>query len=114
MTVQAFLDTAEPKGWNGLRPYAKCADGTCFSIQTGAETPYRKRYSDIDENTVEVACLPEPALQEYGDLGGFLSTDHLVYGYVPISMLDQVLTAHGGIIGIATNEEMWGASKCEQ
>ena len=94
----------------GHRPYAKCADGTCYSIQSDEDAHYCT-YSDDDELlTVEVACLPEQELLDYckHDMGLVGTGPRVVYGWVVLDVLEKAIAKHGGIVGIATNEEMWG------
>ena len=101
MTVEEFFESH-------FGGYVKCADGTCYSIRTGD-------WSYSDDYSVEVACLPEKRLAECSvDEGGFgsVAPSHVVYGYVPLDVFEEVVAGHGGIVGKATHEEMWGVQPC--
>lgn len=100
MTATEFIQQT-PVDALGIRGTAKCLDGACFSIQNG-------QIHHADDHSVEVACLPDEHLAEVGaDDGGFRGRPHKVYGYVPISNLEEVIAAHGGIVGTASHDEMW-------
>jgi hypothetical protein len=90
-------------GTSSVRPRVNCADGVSLSIQA-SEYAYchpRQRYNRhwTTYNSVEVGYIwdkdrlpfspPEP-WKEYQD------GDNPVWGYIPVSVVEEFIQAHGG------------------
>jgi hypothetical protein len=80
---------------NPIFPMMKCADGFSMSVQGhfGAYSWPRDDFADEPYRTVEVWCLskPEPLFDKYG-------TGENPLGNVPVSLVEQVIEKHGGLV----------------
>lgn len=108
MTISEYLEatskTQESSGVIGalfgitaIRLSVICADGFCMSVQASEGHYCRPRDNFGPYSAVEVGYPSEavPELMEYAeDADNPTST---VYGYVPVEVVEAVLTAHGGI-----------------
>ena len=97
-------------------PQIVCVDGFKMSVQVGSSlysTPKKvaKRYSAVE---IGFPSEHEPLIEEYAELGIFDSVNSgekfidytdTVYPYVPVKIVDKVLTKHGGIDIIETLSE---------
>lgn len=102
MTTNEFLQkyrAVNRYGDNATRPRVKCADGYTVSIQAGRGIYSKPRGDSANYTHVELG-FPSTADRE---LMGFAEDpEHLtdtVYGYVPVTIVDYVLSQHGGIVG---------------
>ncbi len=79
-------------------PAMNCADGFSISVQ-GHRGAYSRPRDDFAEKYTAVECgyptTHEPLLDEYQDGGDPTDT---VYGYVPISVVIEVIEKHGGLV----------------
>lgn len=83
------------------KPRIVCNDGFSMSVQ-GSSSHYcypRTLAKDYWEMEIDFPSEVEPLLLNWADESE-LPTD-TVYGYVPVTVIDQVIEAHGGI-----NEEL--------
>jgi hypothetical protein len=94
----------DPKNWDPNKdpsPWAKCADGFEISIQARRDlycSPRENRGDfEGDYTKVEIACLPQPELDEEAREGG-LSSGESVYAYVDVGIVNAILKRHGGVI----------------
>jgi len=85
-------------------PVITCKDGFTISVQArdGAYCTPRSDYPDTPYTAVECGYPSSKpttkALLEYAELCGTDSYCDTVYGYVPISVVQAELDAHGGIL----------------
>ncbi len=96
MTVNEFLQKYRRvrNGMNDIRPRVVCADGYNVSIQAGYGI-YSSPRADADAySAVELgfASHDEPELAA--------CKEGTIYPYVPVELVDKVLTKHGGIVGV--------------
>ena len=83
--------------FKNLAPKVVCADGFTMSVQA-SETHYchprqnRGPYFDVE---IGFPSQPEPLIMEYAeDTNDYTG---MVYGYVPVSIVDAVIEKHGGL-----------------
>ena len=116
MTVNEFFRQFYPADWNSawemrslgscygreytgtdsskrIFPPMKCADGFEMSVQ-GHFGAYSYPRDDFAEryDEVEIMCPIEPAFGKGESCG-----DKMIYGYVPVSIVEEVIAAHGGL-----------------
>lgn len=74
------------------RPPLICADGFAMSVQAGRNMCSEPRADNDVYESVEVGYpnAPTPELDPYGDDG--------VYSYVPVAVVEAIVTAHGGVM----------------
>lgn len=74
------------------RPPLVCADGYALSVQAGRAMFSAPRIDNAIYESVEVGYpnAPTPELDPYGDDG--------VYSYVPVAVVEAIVTAHGGVM----------------
>lgn len=93
------------------RPRVKCADGYTVSVQAGYGL-YSTPRMDADHYTTVELGYPSAAdeeLRPYAESDeDLLST---VYGYVPVELVDSVLSKHGGIVGADFSNDRAGRWK---
>jgi hypothetical protein len=86
------------RGASVVFPMLSCADGFAMSVQ-GHFGAYGVPRGDFAEHygAVEIECLPDPALEAYR--GGVPSAQDgkVVFGYVPVSVVAEVVARHGGL-----------------
>lgn len=86
-------------GMNMIRPRVKCADGFTVSVQAGYGL-YSEPRSDSDWYSRVELGYPSACDDE---LLGYAEEPNCptetIYGFVPISVVDEVLKKHGGIVG---------------
>lgn len=77
-------------------PAMKCADGFEMSVQGhyGAYSHPRDDFADR-YSSVEIMCKADPLLDEHG---GHECADEMIYGYVPVELVEKVIASHGGLI----------------
>ena len=101
MTINEFLQKyrKQRNGMQIVRPRVRCADGYTVSVQAG-----EMRYSEPRLDTgwygkVELGypTAEEEELRDYAEKKRDLCGT--VYGFVPVKLVDEVLTKHGGIVG---------------
>lgn len=112
-SLQDFLNMHPAADEYALRPYVLCADGSAFSLQDGAGCCAYPAGEDYPA-TLEVACRREALLDDAGHNAGALHKllpEYFIYSYVPMDTLDAVIAAHGGIVGEAAPDQMWGCGK---
>ena len=92
-TGRAYKGTAGPGAT--IFPAIVCADGFRMSVQ-GHFGAYSRPRDDFAEHysAVEIMCPADPLLDEHG---GHDSGDERIYGYVPIEIVERVISAHGGL-----------------
>lgn len=88
-----------------VRPRARCADGFSISIQGGTRFHYCQPrelcriFESVElgfPNQVEDLIMPYIDGSEDNPLGD-------VYGFVPIEVVDEMITKHGGIVDVDAN-----------
>lgn len=82
-----------------IRPYVRCADGFCVSIQASDGHYCSPRVKgDVTYDTVELGfpSIEEPLIAGYAEDPDNLT--NTVYGWVPVEIVDQVIEKHGGIV----------------
>ena len=88
-----------------VRPRARCADGFSISIQGGTRFHYCQPrelcriFESVElgfPNQVEDLIMPYIDGSEDNPLGN-------VYGFVPIEVVDEMITKHGGIVDVDAN-----------
>lgn len=99
MTINEFLQKYRrtEHGMNVIRPRVRCADGFTVSVQAGRWM--RSRPGD-DANYYTHVELGYPSGIEKDLLSYADDKTHpkdTVYNYVPTTLVDKVLEAHGGI-----------------
>lgn len=101
MTINEFLQKyrKQRNGMQIVRPRVRCADGYTVSVQAGEMWYSEPRLDAGWYSKVELGypTAVDEELQDYAenkrDLRG------TVYGFVPVKLVDEVLTKHGGIVG---------------
>lgn len=97
-------ETPDKGGDFPILPGIECHDGFSISVQChfGAYSQPRVSYYD---RYIKVECgfpngpVPELAEWKYGDKDDRSTDMKSVYGYVPIEVVADLLTKHGGIKG---------------
>jgi len=100
MTATEFLNATYIGHRHIVRPRVTCADGFSISIQGGTSTHYcSPRETCNVYHEVELAFPSEivPDLLWFAEMYG-QPTDS-IYGYVPIELVEEVISNHGGICG---------------
>jgi hypothetical protein len=88
-------------GYGGLeiRPQIECNDGFKMSVQASRSHYCEPRQNLIDGEYTEVEIgFPseeEPLINEYAECPG--EWTGTVYGYVPVTIVDEIINKHGGI-----------------
>lgn len=101
MTINKFLQKYRKQriGMQIVRPRVRCADGYTVSVQAG-EMWYSE--PQLDTGWYGKVELGYPS-DEDSELMGYAEDEErpcdTVYGYVPVKLVDDVLTKHGGIVG---------------
>lgn len=84
-----------------IRPAIYCADGFQMSVQASAYhyCEPRTNLSDCNYEEVEIGfpSIEESLIMDYAENPD--NPTGTVYGWVPISVVDEVLIKHGGITG---------------
>ncbi len=84
-----------------IRPAIYCADGFQMSVQASAYHYCEPRTNLFDCNYEEVEIgfpsIEEPLIMNYAENPE--NPTCTVYGWVPLTIVDEVLTKHGGITG---------------
>ena len=78
-------------------PRVVCADGFNMSVQVSSSHYCTPRINDADfysEVEIGYPSEAEPLIMEFAEQAD-LPTD-TVYGYVPVSIVDEVIAKHGG------------------
>lgn len=77
-------------------PKIKCADGFSLSVQASEFHYSSPRENVLDYDAVEVGYPSEavPELMEYAEDAE--RPTHTVYGWVPVSVVNSIIDAHGG------------------
>jgi len=78
-------------------PYVICKDGFKMSVQAGQSLYSEPRdvADSYEEAEIGYPSTEEPLLTSYAEDGEALCDT--VYGYVPCSIIDEVIEKHGGI-----------------
>lgn len=88
-------------------PEMVCADGFKMSVQGhwGAYSHPRDDFAD-HYSSVEVGfpSAREELLMPYIDGGPDTDPTQTVYGYVPIAIIEQIVSAHGGLVKQAVSQ----------
>lgn len=101
MSINEFLQKyrKQRNGMQIVRPRVRCADGYTVSVQAGK---YHYCSPRADVNHFDKVELGYPS-DEDSELMGYAEDEErpcdTVYGYVPVKLVDEVLTKHGGIVG---------------
>lgn len=102
MTINEFLQKYRrvENGMNVTRPRVKCADGFTVSVQAGCGC-YSAPYGDADRYTMVELGYPSSVDDIILPYGENVETprESSVFGHVPVEVVDQLLEAHGGIVG---------------
>jgi hypothetical protein len=88
-------------------PAMKCVGGNEMSVQGhfGAYSMPREDFAD-HYVAVEIASAAEPLLDAFkGDTYGEGEEAVTIYAYVPISIVEQVIEKHGGLVAYRAIEE---------
>ena len=102
MNIRDWLRTTYEPDKNGMlktRPRLKCKDGFSISVQA-SKYMYCHPSTNLlggEYNSVELGfpSEEEPLIRKYAECD--LDLTGTVYGYVPISIVTQVIEKHGGI-----------------
>lgn len=101
MQVSEFIlkttkETAFGMGFTEIRPRIVCNDGFNLSIQCGKGSYSTPRDLSIDYTAVEIGypSKEEPLINEYAEGSNYT---HTVYGWVPVTVIEEVVKKHGGI-----------------
>lgn len=98
MTIQKFIrDTFKERNGYCYRPIIVCNDGFYMSVQgsVGHYCSPRKTQDWYDSLEIGFPSIEEPLINQYAeDENDYTDT---VYGYVPIEIVQDVITKHGGI-----------------
>jgi len=101
MAVKEFLEaTFDSDDKYQVRDRAICADGYSVSIQGGTHTHYCLPRTHVNEyEAVELGypSMADEELIQYAENQD--DPTGSVYGYVPISVIELVISKHGGILG---------------
>lgn len=101
MTINEFLQKyrKQRNGMQIVRPRVRCADGYTVSVQAGE---YHYCSPRADAGHFDKIELGYPS-DEDSELKAYAEDEErpcdTVYGYVPVKLVDEVLTKHGGIVG---------------
>lgn len=116
MTINEFLQEyrKESNGLLVVRPRVRCADGYTVSVQAN-EYCYCSPRSDADHYDKVELGYPS---SEDSELADYAEDEErpcdTVYGYVPVKLVDEVLTKHGGIVGADFSNDPAGYWKGEE
>lgn len=101
MTINEFLRKyrKQRNGMQIVRPRVRCADGYTVSVQAG-DMWYSKPRLDAGWYSKVELGYPKAADEELRDYAeNKRDLRKTVYGFVPVKLVDEVLTKHGGIVG---------------
>ena len=101
MRINEFLQKyrKQRNGMQIVRPRVRCADGYTVSVQAGDMWYSEPRLDTGWYGKVELG-YPTAADEELRDYAeGKRDLRKTVYGFVPVKLVDEVLTKHGGIVG---------------
>lgn len=110
MTINEFLQEYRrvELGMNVTRPRVRCADGFTVSVQAGYGL---RSWPGDDANYYTHVELGYPSGVEK-DLLSYAEDKtrpkDTVYNYVPVTLVDKVLEAHGGIAGADFSNDRTG------
>ncbi|WP_271751551.1 hypothetical protein [Cohnella sp. JJ-181] len=100
MTVKDWLEsTFDPNDPYQVRERVTCVDGYSVSIQGGTRTHYcspRQHVNRYDEVELGYPSSADDELIPYAEDPNDLTGS--VFGYVPIAVVEAVITKHGGIV----------------
>jgi hypothetical protein len=101
MTINEFLQKyrKQRNGMQIVRPRVRCADGYTVSVQAGNRWNSEPQLDTGWYSKVELGypTAADEELRDYADEKRDLRGT--VYGFVPVKLVDEVLTKHGGIVG---------------
>lgn len=101
MKINEFLRKyrMQRDGIQVVRPRVKCADGYTVSVQAGNRWNSEPQLDTGWYSKVELGypTAADEELRDYADEKRDLRKT--VYGFVPVKLVDEVLTKHGGIVG---------------
>jgi len=83
--------------WREPAPRVVCADGFSMSVQVSSGSYCTPRIDDADFYSEAEITLPsevEPLIMEFAERAD--RPTFTVYGYVPVSIIDEVIAKHGG------------------
>lgn len=102
-TRDAHLRSYEGMTFISPRPHIVCDDGLTLSVQAGPRVYAKPQSTSGPYDAVEVGFPSEPidALMPYISVPDGEPTK-AVYPYVPVTVVDRILRAHGGIDPDAT------------
>lgn len=101
MTVKEFMEKTFVNNEYNVRAKAVCEDGYMVSIQGGTGVHYcrpRELSNCYEELELGFPSILDDELAKYAEVIGTCET---IFGYVPISVVESVISKHGGIIGQA-------------
>ena len=96
MTIEKFIqDTFKEEHGHCYRPRIVCNDGFSMSVQGSSGHYCSPRKTQDWYNSLEIGFTSEeePLINQFADDW----TVGIVYGYVPIEIIQEVITRHGGI-----------------
>ena len=110
MTINEFLQKyrKQRNGMQIVRPRVRCADGYTVSVQAGEMWYSEPRIDFRIYRKVELGYPTEKddELRDYAENKRALRKT--VYGFVPVELVDEVLTKHGGILGADFSNDVAG------
>lgn len=100
--AQDYINATPEYHVNAIRPRVQCADGFEISIQASIWHCCQPRVSGFyDYERIEVgypsAPVPELAQWKTRTFGGVLPDEQSIFTWVPVSEVDRLIAAHGGI-----------------
>lgn len=100
ITAISFLkETFNERNPFHVRELAFCEDGFIISIQGGTEFHYcypRKHCNEYELVELGYPSVEEPLIEDYAEDPSDLTGS--VYGFVPVPLVEEVISKHGGII----------------
>lgn len=123
MTVNEFLNKYNhvetyPTYYGGVlthqstRPWAVCEDGFTVSIQAGSHlycSPRVDGAESYDEVELGFPSAADELIMVYAEDPE--DPTETVYGYTPVSLVDELMEKHGGIVGIKARDRQWITGK---
>lgn len=110
MTINEFLQKyrKQRNGMQIVRTRVRCADGYTVSVQAGEMWDSEPRRDAEIYRKVELGypTAADEELRDYAEKKRDLRKT--VYGFVPVKLVDEVLTKHGGILGADFSNDVAG------
>lgn len=99
MTVKEYLKvTFDENNPYSVRKPIRCADGYSISVQGGTSFHYCIPREHVNEYECVECGYPTVLDKELAEYAEEPDTTETVFGFVPLEVVEQIVTKHGGIV----------------